>query len=267
VDKRGAPGILGVEAQVMHAGEPSATVVTLPSRGAGTPPVPPRGGGHITARKRRSGGAGKQASGGTAGKAGSGAANGRSARGASGGATTTETSLDVGAASAPSSHVLVLNATYEPIHVCGVKRAAVLLLKEKAEVIETGEGELHAETTALPRPAIIRLRTYAPVPRRSRRRLTRRAVFARDDFTCQYCGARHDLTVDHVIPRSKGGSSEWENIVACCSSCNRRKADRMPHQARMFPKNTPRAPHPSVFIQVACPRIPPSWDAWLGWAA
>jgi 5-methylcytosine-specific restriction endonuclease McrA len=251
VDKRRAAGILGVEAQVMHAGEPSATVVTLPPRGAGNAPVSPRGGGHITARKRRSpGGAGAKAGPGSAG-----------------GATTTETSLDAGSASAPSSHVLVLNATYEPIHVCGVKRAAVLLLKEKAEVIETGEGELHAEHTALPRPAIIRLRTYAPVPRRSRRRLTRRAVFARDDFTCQYCGARHDLTVDHVIPRSKGGSSEWENIVACCSSCNRRKADRMPHQARMFPKNTPRAPHPSVFIQVACPRIPASWDAWLGYAA
>jgi 5-methylcytosine-specific restriction endonuclease McrA len=184
------------------------------------------------------------------------------------GATTTETSLSAAPpTAAPSSHVLVLNATYEPIHVCGIKRAAVLLLKEKAEVIENGVGELHAEHTAMPRPAIIRLRTYAPVPRRSRRRLTRRAVFARDDWTCQYCGDHRDLTVDHVIPRSTGGSSEWENIVACCSSCNRRKADRLPHQARMFPKTTPRAPHPSVFIQVACPRIPASWDAYLGYAA
>ncbi len=231
----------------MYAGEPSATVVTLPPRGAGSPPVQPRGGGHVTARQRRSG------------QQKAGPAKGTPT------ATTTETSLT--AAPAPSSHVLVLNATYEPIHVCGIKRAAVLLLKEKAEVIENGEGELHAEHTAMARPAIIRLRTYAPVPRRSRRRLTRRAVFARDDWTCQYCGDHRDLTVDHVIPRSKGGSSEWENIVACCSSCNRRKADRLPHQARMFPKNTPRPPHPSVFIQVACPRIPPSWDAWLGHAA
>jgi 5-methylcytosine-specific restriction endonuclease McrA len=223
----------------MHAGEPSATVVTLPPRGAGAPPVKPQGGGPVTARARRTGSA----------------------------ATTAEASLSAGPASPPSSHVLVLNATYEPIHVCGVKRAAVLLLKEKAEVIENGEGELHAEHTAMARPAIIRLRTYAPVPRRSRRRLTRRAVFARDDWTCQYCGDHRDLTVDHVIPRSKGGSSEWENIVACCSSCNRRKADRLPHQARMFPRTTPRPPHPSVFIQVACPRIPASWDAWLGRAA
>lgn len=236
--------------RVLHTGEPSATVVTLPPRGAGAPPVQPRGGGHATARQRRSGT-----------KAGP----SKGAPVAS--ATTTEASLSAGPATAPSSHVLVLNATYEPIHVCGIKRAAVLLLKEKAEVIENGDGELHAEHTAMARPAIIRLRTYAPVPRRSRRRLTRRAVFARDDWTCQYCGDHRDLTVDHVIPRSKGGSSEWENIVACCSSCNRRKADRLPHQARMFPKTTPRPPHPSVFIQVACPRIPPSWDYWLDAAA
>lgn len=234
--------------RVLHTGEPSATVVTLPPRGAGSPPVQPRGGGHATARQRRPGT-----------KAGPSKAAAPTAA--------AETVASAAPATAPSSHVLVLNATYEPIHVCGIKRAAVLLLKEKAEVIENGEGELHAEHTAMPRPAIIRLRTYAPVPRRSRRRLTRRAVFARDDWTCQYCGDHRDLTVDHVIPRSKGGSSEWENIVACCSSCNRRKADRLPHQARMFPRTTPRPPHPSVFIQVACPRTPPSWDAWLGHAA
>ncbi len=172
-----------------------------------------------------------------------------------------------GVATALSTHVLVLNATYEPIHVCGIKRAAVLLLKHKAEVVEPGIGELHAERTALPRPAIIRLHNYAPVPRRSRRRLTRRAVFARDEWACQYCGSERDLTVDHVIPRSKGGSNEWENIVTCCGPCNRRKADRLPHQARMFPRATPQAPHPSVFILVACPRIPASWDAWLAHAA
>lgn len=163
----------------------------------------------------------------------------------------------------PSKHVLVLNATYEPIHVCGVRRATVLLLKQKADVVEAGHGELRAERTAIPRPAVIRLRTYAPVPRHGRRRLTRRAVFARDDWSCQYCGVKHDLTVDHVIPRSKGGSSEWENVVACCAACNRHKADRMPHQARMFPRRTPRQPHPSIFIQVACPRMPASWNAWL----
>ncbi len=209
----------------MHAVKPSATVVSLPTRGA-------RHGAQVGGR-----------------------VGARSAPGGSSAATT------------GGSQVLVLNATYEPIHVCGVKRAVVLLLKEKAEVIEGGGGELHAERTSLPRPGIIRLRTYAPVPRRNRRRLTRRAVFARDEWACQYCGSGSDLTVDHVIPRSKGGSSEWENVVACCASCNRRKADRLPHQARMFPRSTPRAPHPSIFIQVACTRVPESWDPYLAHAA
>lgn len=210
----------------MHAVKPSATVVSLPARGARHQAA--QVGGQLGARSHHGGSSGTHGSG---------------------------------------TQVLVLNATYEPIHVCGIKRAVVLLLKEKAEVVEAGSGELHAERTSLPRPAIIRLRTYAPVPRRNRRRLTRRAVFARDEWACQYCGSGSDLTVDHVIPRSKGGSSEWENVVACCSTCNRRKADRLPHQARMFPKCTPRAPHPSIFIQIACVRVPESWDPWLANAA
>lgn len=210
----------------MHAVKPSATVVSLPARGARQHGA--QVGGQVLARAHHGGSSVAHGSG---------------------------------------TQVLVLNATYEPIHVCGVKRAVVLLLKEKAEVVEAGGGELHAERTSLPRPAIIRLRTYAPVPRRNRRRLTRRAVFARDEWACQYCGSGSDLTVDHVIPRSKGGSSEWENVVACCATCNRRKADRLPHQARMFPKCTPRAPHPSIFIQIACVRVPESWDPWLANAA
>lgn len=210
----------------MHAVKPSATVVSLPARGAR--PRAAQVGGQVALRHHHGGSSVPHGSG---------------------------------------TQVLVLNATYEPIHVCGVKRAVVLLLKEKAEVVEAGGGALHAERTSLPRPAIIRLRTYAPVPRRNRRRLTRRAVFARDEWACQYCGSGSDLTVDHVIPRSKGGSSEWENVVACCATCNRRKADRLPHQARMFPKSTPRAPHPSIFIQIACVRVPESWDPWLANAA
>ena len=102
--------------------------------------------------------------------------------------------------------VLVLNATFEPINVCTVRRAAVLILKEKAEVIEHGRWELHAESLTLPRPIVIRLITYVRVPRdRAKRRITRRAVFARDSWTCQYCGKTSHLTVDHVIPRSRGG--------------------------------------------------------------
>src|ERR1700710_10845 len=128
-----------------------------------------------------------------------------------------------------SGRVLVLNATYEPVNVCTVRRAAVLLLKEKAEIVEHSSYELRSEHSTIPRPVVIRLVTFVKVPRDThRRKITRRAVFARDGWTCQYCGARAQLTVDHVIPRSKGGGSTWDNIVASCAPCNRRKGDSMP---------------------------------------
>ena len=132
--------------------------------------------------------------------------------------------------------MLVLNATFEPINVCTVRRAAVLLLKEKAEMLEHAAWELRSEHTAIPRPVVIRLVTFVKVPRDThRRKITRRAVFARDGWTCQYCGSRSNLTVDHVIPRSKGGPSSWENIVASCAPCNRRKGDNLPEPRRHAP--------------------------------
>ena len=158
--------------------------------------------------------------------------------------------------------VLVLNATFEPINVCTVRRAVVLLLKEKAELLERGPTQLHSETSTLARPVVIRLVTYVKVPRDAhRRKITRRAVFARDSWTCQYCGSRSNLTVDHVIPRSKGGSSSWENIVASCAPCNRRKGDRTPGQAGMHPRHAPRSPRAEIFIHVASPTIPAAWLA------
>jgi 5-methylcytosine-specific restriction endonuclease McrA len=160
--------------------------------------------------------------------------------------------------------VLVLNATYEPINVCTVRRAVVLLLKEKAEVIERAEFVLHSENSTIPRPMVIRLVAYVRIPRDThRRKITRRAVFARDDWTCQYCGSRSNLTVDHVIPRSKGGTSNWENIVASCAPCNRRKGNALPRQAGMRLLKQPRTPNPHVFIQVASPTIPASWRQYL----
>ncbi len=160
--------------------------------------------------------------------------------------------------------MLVLNATYEPINVCTVRRATVLLLKEKAEILEHARTELHWASGSVPRPVVIRLVTYVRVPRDShRRKITRRAVFARDDWECQYCGARGSLTVDHVIPRSKGGDSGWENIVASCAPCNRRKGDRLPHQIDMHPRRRPRAPSPQIFIQLSSPSIPAIWQRYL----
>jgi 5-methylcytosine-specific restriction endonuclease McrA len=163
------------------------------------------------------------------------------------------------------SRVLVLNASYEPINVCTVRRAAVLVLKERAEILEQADHALHAETFTLPRPAVIRLTSYVRVPRDAHaRRITRRAVFARDRWTCQYCGSmRHTLTVDHVIPRSKGGRSSWENIVASCAPCNRRKGDRLPTQIDMHPRRKPAVPSPTVFVHVATPTVPPVWEQYL----
>jgi 5-methylcytosine-specific restriction endonuclease McrA len=161
--------------------------------------------------------------------------------------------------------VLVLNASYEPLNVCTVRRALVLILKEKAEVLERGDDVLRSETMRIDRPEVIRLISFVRVPRDiHRRRITRKAVLARDGWTCQYCGSnKHSLTVDHVIPRSRGGESVWENIVASCAPCNRKKGNRLPQEIRMHPKRRPRPPGPTVFIRIAAPRTPETWEPYL----
>ncbi len=168
-----------------------------------------------------------------------------------------------------SGRVLVLNASYEPINVCTVRRATVLLLKERAEILEEGRWRLHAESLTVPRPVVIRLITYVRIPRNAHsRKITRRAIFARDRWTCQYCGReRGKLTVDHVIPRCKGGASSWDNIVTCCAPCNRRKGDRLPRQADMHPLKRPKPPSPTIFVHVATQAIPQVWEQYLPAAA
>ena len=161
--------------------------------------------------------------------------------------------------------VLVLNATFEPINVCTVRRATVLVLKDRAEVLERADRDLHSESMTFPRPIVIRLVHYVRVPRDAhRRKITRRAVFARDRWTCQYCGGvRGSLTIDHVVPRSRGGPSSWENIVTCCAPCNRRKGDRPLTRAGMQLKTQPRAPSPQIFVHVASSTIHPAWEQYL----
>jgi 5-methylcytosine-specific restriction endonuclease McrA len=161
--------------------------------------------------------------------------------------------------------VLVLNATFEPINVCTVRRATVLVLKSRAEILERSKHDLHSESMTFPRPIVIRLTSYVRVPREAhRRKITRRAVFARDGWTCQYCGGvRGTLTLDHVIPRSRGGPSSWDNIVTCCAPCNRRKGDRLPRHAGMKLMSEPRAPNPQIFVHVASTTIHPAWEQYL----
>ena len=147
--------------------------------------------------------------------------------------------------------VLVLNATYEPLSVVSVRRAVVLLLKEKAELIEATDERLHAAYTSLPVPLVIRLVYYVRIPRRITFAPTRHSVLLRDNFTCQYCGGtpgRANLTLDHVIPRCRGGRTVWENLVTACRSCNTRKGNRTLEEAGMMPRRAPARPHYLAFL-------------------
>ncbi|MEQ8833991.1 MAG: HNH endonuclease [Miltoncostaeaceae bacterium] len=166
-----------------------------------------------------------------------------------------------------AQQVLVLNATYEPINVCSLQRAVVLVLKKKAEVLEHAAKRLRSAAATHVHPLVIRLVYYVRIPRNEARRTSRRAVFARDGFSCQYCGATHHLTVDHVVPRSRGGDSSWTNVVTACAPCNLRKGDRLPAEVGMRPRTAPTAPGPHIFVAVAAPRTPESWSSYLPNAA
>jgi len=141
------------------------------------------------------------------------------------------------------SPVLVLNASYEPINVCAARRAVVLVLKGVARTEEVHAQHLRASRAHYPVPSVIRLLDYRRIPHRSRA-LSRKNILLRDRNTCQYCGlvcSAPALTLDHVIPRSRGGKSAWENLVACCHTCNHRKGDRLAAEADM---QLLRDPHP-----------------------
>ncbi len=134
----------------------------------------------------------------------------------------------------PSVHilqmpVLVLNASYEPINICGARRALVLVLKGIARTEEEHGLNLRAQRSFIAMPSVIRLLEYRRIPHQTRA-LSRKNILLRDRNTCQYCGdifQSNELTLDHVIPRSRGGNSSWDNLVACCHPCNRRKGNRL----------------------------------------
>ena len=146
---------------------------------------------------------------------------------------------------------LALNASYEPLTMVPLRRALRLVIDGKAEIVEADRHTpVRSEKQAFPRPAVIRLTRYVHVPRRFRRQVTNTFLFARDDYQCQYCGRRanelkprESLTRDHLIPMSRGGSNEWSNVVTACSSCNTRKANRLPQEIGMQPLQAPTEPH------------------------
>ena len=148
-------------------------------------------------------------------------------------------------------HALVLNQDYEPLNVCGVRRAFTLVFGGRAELLETGAEPILGVDREYPSPSVIRLRRRVRRPR-PQVRLTRREVFARDRQRCQYCGRGHqDLTLDHVVPRRRGGTHVWENIVTACQPCNHRKGGRTPREARMQLLTQPVRPRLSVPQQLA----------------
>jgi 5-methylcytosine-specific restriction endonuclease McrA len=160
--------------------------------------------------------------------------------------------------------VLVLNASFEPLNVCTVRRAHVLVFKGKAEVVEELDRPLCSAAARFPWPHVIRLVSYVRVPRTVQRKISRRALFARDGWRCVYCGnASARLTLDHVIPRSRGGGSVWENVVTSCAPCNLRKGNRMPHEVQMELAHPPRPPAPALFIRLAAPKVPQRWERYL----
>jgi len=139
--------------------------------------------------------------------------------------------------------VLVLNASYEPINVCAARRAIVLVLKGVAITEEVNGHFLHSTRLTMRLPSVIRLLEYRRIPHQSRA-LSRKNILLRDRNTCQYCGTvlpSSELTLDHVVPRSRHGASTWENLVACCHVCNRKKGNRLPTEAGMKLLREPRA--------------------------
>lgn len=163
----------------------------------------------------------------------------------------------------PHSRTLVLNATYEPIGVVPARRAVILALSEKVDVLAESDHKISSAHLRLVVPSVVRLRYFVKVPYQRAAPLSRRAVFARDHGACQYCGKAAE-SIDHVIPRSKGGPHTWENVVACCRRCNTLKSDRLLADCHLELQTVPAAPTRWVWLKVAAGTVPADWTPYLG---
>jgi 5-methylcytosine-specific restriction endonuclease McrA len=157
---------------------------------------------------------------------------------------------------------LVLNASYEPLCVVPARRAVVLVLAEKAELVHANGGSFHSQRLSVPVPSVIRLRYFVKVPFRRRATLNRKSVMARDAHRCQYCGGHAD-SIDHVLPRSRGGEHVWENVVAACRGCNAHKRDRLLSETSMHLRRRPTAPRELTWVVVAVGQVPEDWEQYL----
>lgn len=151
----------------------------------------------------------------------------------------------------PHTTILVLNSSYEPLHFTNWKRAIILLFKQKAKLITK---------------RVIRLINYVRIPFRSGKNVypTRSLIFKRDDYECQYCGSKKDLTIDHVLPRSRGGKDVWENLVACCTKCNLKKGDKLLSETSMVLNKVPEAPFSSIYLDLQKSKVAEWKDYVIG---
>ena len=157
---------------------------------------------------------------------------------------------------------LVLNATYEPLSVVPSRRAICLVLSDKAEMVEHDGEFVRSERLSMPSPLVIRLRYVVKVPFHRKTSLSRRAVFARDNHRCQYCGGVAE-SIDHVMPRSRGGLHAWDNVVAACRKCNLGKRDRTPDEAGMRLAIQPITPRELAWVTVEAGTVPEAWKPYL----
>ena len=158
---------------------------------------------------------------------------------------------------------LLLNATYEPLCVVSSRRAIVLVLAEKAEPVDSAADVVHAARVSLPVPVVVRLTRYVRVPYPAQVPLSRRAVFTRDGQTCVYCG-NSATSIDHVVPRSRGGTHTWDNVVAACRRCNHTKADRSLAELGWALPHPPRTPSGAAWRLLGSRSVDPRWREWLG---
>jgi 5-methylcytosine-specific restriction endonuclease McrA len=167
------------------------------------------------------------------------------------------------------SHALVLNASFEPLHVVTWQRAIQLLFQGKVEVVEESDQEIRTVRLTIKVPAVLRLLHYVPLTRKKNIvRFSRANIFLRDNHVCQYCNrhfSRNHLTLDHVTPIVQGGRKCWENIVTACKTCNQKKGGRTPQQANMHLVRTPKQPHwlPSANLQLGIHKTPERWSIYL----
>ena len=163
------------------------------------------------------------------------------------------------------SPVLVLNQNYQPLNICTARRAMILMWRGKAEIIVEGDFQLHSSSNDYPMPSVVRLIYMVKKPLVNRR-LSRQALFYRDNFTCQYCGkSTKNLTIDHIIPRSKGGKHKWDNVVSACVSCNHQKAEKLLEDCKMQLISIPTEPKPNPYYMFYHRKLEDEWMPFIPW--